>query len=652
MSSILSRIKGPEDIRRLSAEGLDLLTKEIRSVIAQTVSRNGGHLGSNLGVVELTIALHLSFSSPRDKILWDVGHQVYAHKLLTGRYEKFASLRQRGGLSGYPDPSESPHDQFIAGHASTAISVALGMACARDLKKESHHVVAVVGDGSLTGGMSFEAMNHAGQKGPRLIVVLNDNGMFISQRVGALASYLNRIRTHPAYHKMKSDLEQMILRLPFFGENVSRTVERLKDSLKYLVVPGMLFEELGFRYLGPVNGHDISSMTRTFEAAKQEKGPTLVHVVTQKGKGYPPAENDPSRFHGVGPFDLATGKSSLSHCAPSYSQVFGDAMVELGSMEPRLVAITAAMPEGTGLTEFSKRFPERFFDVGIAEQHAVTFAAALASRGMRPVFAVYSTFLQRAYDQVVHDVALPRAGVVFALDRAGIVGEDGPTHQGAFDLSYLGHIPNMSIAVPSDGFELRDMLYTAVFCTRGPAAIRYPKSRVPEGFTPEAPFKEIPWGKAVVLREGSDLVIWAYGPMVKEALLAAEELRRSGVSAAVVNGRFVKPLDEEVLQDVVARTNAILVVEENVMPGGAASQILTFLHSNPSVSRIPRVRCLGLPDRFVEHGRRDEVLIDLGLDAGGIAKAALELLELPPLGSQVAFYGPGLGCTTVKAGLE
>ncbi|HHY37896.1 MAG TPA: 1-deoxy-D-xylulose-5-phosphate synthase [Clostridia bacterium] len=641
MLSILPKIKGPEDIRRLDSGELEVLAREIRYVIAQTVSKNGGHLGSNLGVVELTISLHLSFSSPKDIILWDVGHQVYAHKLLTGRFERFSSLRQRGGLSGYPDPSESPHDQFIAGHASTAISAALGMACARDLKKENHHVVAVVGDGSLTGGMSFEAMNHAGQKGSRLIIVLNDNGMFISQRVGALASYLNRIRTHPAYHKVKSDLEQMILRLPFVGENVSRTVERLKDSLKYLVVPGMFFEELGFRYFGPINGHDISSMTRTFEAAKHEKGPTLVHVVTQKGKGYPPAENDPSRFHGIGPFDLATGESHSGRHAPTYSQVFGEAMVKLGSMEPRLVAITAAMVEGTGLTEFSRRFPERFFDVGIAEQHAVTFAAGLASRGMRPVLAVYSTFLQRAYDQLVHDVALPGAGVVFALDRAGIVGEDGPTHQGAFDLSYLGHIPNMSIAVPADGYELCDMLYTAVLHRSSPTAIRYPKSRVPEGFEHGVPFKEIPWGKAVVLRDGTDLVIWAYGPMVQEALLAADELERYGIYATVVNGRFVKPLDEELLRDLRTKTDAFLVVEENVTSGGAASRILGFLHDSASAGAdIPKVRCLGLPDRFIEHGKREEVLGDLGLDARGIVAAALKLLEPSPFGLQAAQMTP------------
>lgn len=626
LSSILSKISGPEDIKRLDQRSLEVLAKEIRSVIVETVAKNGGHLGSNLGVVELTIALHMCFSSPRDKIVWDVGHQTYTHKLLTGRYRDFGSLRQRGGISGYPDPKESPYDAFIAGHASTAISASLGMACARDLKGESHHIVAVIGDGSLTGGMSFEAMNHAGQKGSRLIVALNDNGMFISHRVGALASYLNRIRTHPAYNKVRSDIEQMISRLPLVGENVSRSVDRLKDSLKHLVVPGMLFEELGFRYFGPVNGHDIPAIMRNLEAAKRHDGPTLIHILTQKGKGYQPAELEPSKFHGVGPFNSTTGTLSSSTKKPTYSEVFGHTMVRLGFLDSRLVAITAAMPDGTGLLEFSSKFPERCFDVGIAEQHAVTFASALASSRMRPVFAVYSTFLQRAYDQIVHDVALPNLGVVFAMDRAGIVGEDGPTHQGEFDLSYLGHVPNLTIMVPSSGSELRDMLYTAVILRNSPTAIRYPKCRTPEDYLPDGDFQEICLGKAQVLKEGDDLVIWALGSMVTEALGAASILEKQGIGATVVNGRFVRPVDEDLLYRLIDEIGVLLIVEENVTIGGAGSQILTILHDNPPPSGMPRVRCLGIPNRFIEHGKRDETLKDLGLSADGIARAAVELV--------------------------
>ena len=474
LALVIEKITQPSDLGALSFAELATLAREIRTMLVETVSRNGGHLAPNLGVVELTIALHLVFRSPEDKIIWDVGHQCYVHKILTGRRERLASIRQYGGLSGFPKTRESVHDCFETGHSSTSISAALGFALARDLNQERHAVVAVIGDGALTGGMSFEAMNHAGHVGTRLIVVLNDNEMSINNNVGALSGYLSRLRTDPLYYKSKDEIEDLLLRIPNIGRRMVKTFERLKDSLKYLLMPGIFFEELGFTYLGPVNGHNLKDLKQVFERARRVDGPVLVHVYTKKGKGYLPAEKNPDTFHGIGRFDVETGEPIAQNNNSTFTKVFGDCILRLGEEHPRMVAVAAAMSDGTGLKAFAGRFPDRFFDVGIAEQHTVTLAAGLASAGYHPVVAIYSTFLQRAYDQIVHDVALQELPVIFAVDRAGIVGEDGETHQGIFDLSYLRHIPGMILMAPKDQNELAAMLLSA-FAYRRPVAIRYPR---------------------------------------------------------------------------------------------------------------------------------------------------------------------------------
>jgi 1-deoxy-D-xylulose-5-phosphate synthase len=623
---LLDTINNPQELKKLPPEFLPQLAKEIREKIISTVARTGGHLAPSLGVVELSIALHYVFDCPRDKIVWDVGHQAYAHKLLTGRQDRFHTLRQHGGLSGFPKRGESPYDAFDTGHSSTSISAALGMASARCLKRERHRVIAVIGDGSMTAGMAFEGLNNAGDLNKDLIVVLNDNGMSIAPNVGALSSFFSRKLTRPTMVFLKKQVENLLRSLPAIGEDLVTWAKRSEESFKAFFTPGMLFEALKFTYLGPVNGHRLDHLVETFNNVKNLRGPILVHVLTTKGKGYEPAETDPTGFHGLGKFDPDTGepKKGVSE-VPSYTEVFGDTLVRLARQDPKIVAITAAMPDGTGLVDFRQEFPTRFFDVGICEQHAVTFAGGLALEGMRPVTTIYSTFLQRAYDQVLHDICIQKLPVVFALDRAGIVGEDGETHQGLFDLSYLRHLPNLVLMAPKDENELRDLLFTAVEHP-GPVALRYPRGRgvgVPFSST----LSKVPIGKAEVLREGQDLLILALGASVYPALSAANELEKQGFSATVVNARFIKPLDEPLILSLAAKHGRVLTVEENVVAGGFGSAVLELLADRDLFGVT--VKRLGIPDAFVEHGSQDVLRKKYELDAAGILKNALAVLSQP-----------------------
>ncbi len=611
---LLDTIKMPADLKKLPLERLDTLAYEIRKYLLETVSQTGGHLAPNLGVVELTIALHYVFNSPEDKIIWDVGHQCYIHKILTGRKDELKTLRQFGGLSGFPKCQESAHDCFETGHSSTSISAALGFALARDIKREDNSVIAVIGDGALTGGMAFEALNHTGQLDTRLIVILNDNEMSITRNVGAMSGYLSRLRTDPRYYRGKKDVQGVMQRIPNIGPKMFKMAERFKDSIKYFLVPGMLFEELGFTYLGPIDGHDIGVLRQFLERAELIPGPVLLHVKTIKGKGYPPAEEMPNKFHGIGPFALETGISYPSdNKAPSFTEVFGETVLQIAEEEPNVVTITAAMSEGTGLCKFSKEFPERFFDVGIAEQHAVTMAAGLARTGCLPLVAIYSTFLQRAYDQVIHDVANQNLHIIFALDRAGVVGEDGETHQGVFDLSYLRLIPKMTVMAPKDQSELAAMLKSSLKY-RGPIAIRYPRGK---GYQKEVDYQSsgIPYGKGELLRTGDDLLILAVGPLVYQALEAAEELSKRGKKVAVINCRFVKPLDEELILEWSDRTKRVITIEENAIAGGFGSAVLELLAGHGFAGEIHR---MGIPDEFLRHGAADILRRNLGLDATGI----------------------------------
>lgn len=610
---IIDRIEQPGDLRGLSDEELNTLCGEIRSIILETVSQNGGHLAPNLGVVELTVAIHLVFDSPRDKIIWDVGHQCYVHKILTGRRREFSTLRQFGGLSGFPKLRESCHDCFETGHSSTSISGALGMALARDMNGDNYSVLAVIGDGALTGGMAFEALNHAGQLGTRLVVVLNDNEMSITRNVGALAGYLSRLRTDPIYYRGKEELEDKLKRIPNIGPRMVRVVEKVKGSVKYLLMPGILFEELGFTYLGPIDGHNLRQLRQVLDRARGLPGPVLVHVFTKKGKGYQPAEKNPGRYHGIGPFNVKTGEPRPNGTSPSFTDAFGKTLVRLAEQESRLVAITAAMRDGTGLGEFAKKFPSRFFDVGIAEQHAVTLAAGLARGGYLPVVAVYSTFLQRAYDQVLHDVALQKLQVIFALDRAGIVGEDGETHQGLFDISYLRNIPGLIMMAPKDQNELAVMLQNAL-TYGGPVAIRYPRGHGRCQELKNQAIRILP-GSGELLREGERLAIFAIGPLAYEALEAAEQMEAEGTAVAVINCRFIKPLDEELLLKWAKKTGRVLTLEENVLSGGFGSAVLELLARRGFRGEVA---CLGVPDRFLEHGSPALLRRRLGLDARGI----------------------------------
>ena len=622
---LLNTINSPADLKRLSLDEMVRLAAEVRNKIIETVARNGGHLAPNLGVVELTIALHYVFNAPRDKILWDVGHQSYTHKLLTGRRDRFDTLRTYGGISGFPKRNESRYDTFDTGHSSTSISAGLGISTAKALKGEKDHVIAVIGDGSTTGGLAFEGLNQAGHREMNLIVVLNDNAMSISPNVGAFSSFLSRKMTGRRFVYFRRELESFLKSIPGVGENILSLFRKSEDTFMTLFTPGMLFEALKFRYIGPIQGHRLDLLVDTFQNVKNLDGAVLVHVVTVKGKGYTPAEKDPQHFHGVGGFEIATGspKKSSPQLPPTYTEVFGKTMVDLGKREKRLIAITAAMPEGTGLNKFSEVFPERFMDVGIAEQHAVTFAAGLATEGFRPVVAIYSTFLQRAFDQIIHDVCLPNLPVIFCIDRGGLVGEDGQTHHGHFDITYLRSLPNMTVMAPKDENELRHMLFTAIQHT-GPVALRYPRG-FGLGVPLDPEYRLIPIGESELLKEGKDLTLIALGSMVSPCLEAAGDLEKEGLSATVVNCRFVKPLDRR-LADYSSKTGKVLVVEENIQQGGLGGAVLE-LFSDMGLREVT-VRRLGLPDRFVEHGPVNVLKEKLGLDKTGIIRAARALLAV------------------------
>ncbi len=617
--SLLGNIGSPDDIRMLNLQQLEALADEIRYFLIEKVSITGGHLSSNLGVVELTLALHKVFLTPRDKIIWDVGHQSYVHKIITGRREKFDTLRQMDGISGFPKNCESDYDSFNTGHSSTSISAALGIAKARDILKEHYSVVAVIGDGAMTGGMSFEALNDAGRSSNNLIIILNDNEMSISKNVGGFSRYLSKIRTQPIYSKAKEDFDTFLNRIPALGKRAARALDRAKGTIKYMVMPGMIFEELGLKYLGPIDGHDIGELSEVFARAKVLKGPVLIHVRTQKGKGYRFAEDKPQDFHGIAPFEIETGEVKVNN-GSTYSDIFGNKMVSLALTEPKLAAVTAAMPQGTGLDEFSKKFPERFFDVGIAEQHAVTFAAGLAKGGIKPVVAVYSSFLQRSYDQIIHDVALQNLHVVLAIDRAGVVGEDGETHQGLYDISFLNHIPNMTIAAPCDYNEFEALLQFAVSGFNGPIAIRYPRG---SGKRQLAQSSEIHYGKGVKLLSGSDVSIIAVGNMVEIALRVAELLKGKGISTEVINGRFIKPLDARLILESAAKTRAIATLEDHVVKGGFGNSILELINKN---SLKIKTGIYGFPDVPIMHGSRNDLYKKFGLDTDALVKGILKLL--------------------------
>ncbi len=623
--TILERIQSPKDLKRLDIPQLQQLAQEIREYIISTLSETGGHLAPSLGVVELTLALHYIFDSPKDKIVWDVGHQSYAHKIITGRREAFRHIRQEGGISGFPKMSESEHDAFGVGHASTAISAAFGMVCARDLRGEKFHVMAVVGDGALTGGLAYEGLNNAGASGKDFIVILNDNSMSISPNVGAMAKYLTNLITNPIYNKIKAEIWDFTGKFERMGPRIRYAARRLEEGLKSFVMPGLLFERLGFRYLGPIDGHNFEDLFRTLQEIKQLHGPILLHVLTKKGKGYKPAENNASVFHGLGRFDKETGQVIKIDSAPTYTQIFGQTICDLAALQPNLIAITAAMALGTGLDRFAAQYPERFFDVGIAEGHAVTFAAGLATRGLKPVVAIYSTFLQRAYDHILHDVCLQNLPVIFALDRAGLVGDDGPTHHGVFDLAYLRTIPNMTIMVPKDENELRQMLYTAVYFGNGPIAIRYPRG-MGENVPLSEGFVALPMGRSEVIKPAETITIIALGPMVHRALTAAELLAETdGLRVGVINARFIKPLDTDLLDTVVSSARLILTVEEGTMMGGLGSAVAEYL-ADKHIHNIRLVR-LGLPDQFMGQGNREVMLHQVGLDVEGIVRVIRQHLS-------------------------
>jgi len=622
---LLEKINSPQDLRQLPESVLPRLAEEIRQRIIQTVSTTGGHLASSLGVVELTIAIHYVFDTPRDRLLWDVGHQTYAHKLLTGRRDRFHSLRQMGGISGFPRREESSYDPFNVGHSGTAVSAAVGLTQARCLSREGHKVIAVIGDGTMTVGMNFEALNHAGTQDKDIIVILNDNEMFISPRVGALSNYLNRIMTGGLVTKFREEIKLLLKSIPAVGESFYQWAKQSEEVVKGFLTPGVLFEEMGFKYVGPIMGHRVNHLLDTLSNVKKLKGPILVHVVTTKGKGYAPAEKDPMAFHGVEPFDPNTGRlPSPSPDKLSYTMVFGDTLIRLARENPAIVAITAAMPQGTGLDRFARLLPKRFYDVGIAEQHAVTFAAGLAADGYRPVVAVYSTFLQRAYDQILHDVCQQNLPVVFAIDRGGIVGPDGATHQGIFDISYLRHIPNLVVMSPRDLNELQHMLKTAVEHT-GPIALRYPRESLPHPFL-DKKLETLPIGSSEILKEGTDATILAVGSMVNPALEVAQLLERSGVSLEVVNCRFIKPLDEEQICRSALRTGTCITIEENVLDGGFGSAVLECLERNRIYG--VDVKRLGLPDSFLEHGTAAQIRSKYGLDTQGILQEVTHFLDV------------------------
>ena len=624
MTKILDSIERPSDIRKLSPEELSTLALEIRALILETVAKNGGHLGSNLGVVELTLALHTVFDSPRDKIVWDVGHQCYTHKILTGRKGRFAGLRRCGGILGFPCREESEHDAYNTGHASTALSAALGMAVARDKAGEKHHVIAVVGDGSLTGGVALEALNQIGHLRERLIIVLNYNEMSISANVGAWSKYLSYLVSGQHYIRIKDQAKSILRSIPKIGWPLIKAGRALEELVKKTIFPGLVFTELGIRYVGPVEGHSIRSLVEAFELAKTYDGPILIQCVTQKGKGYQPARTHPEKFHGAGPFQISTGEPQKSEWGPSFSSVFGAALIKIARKDEKVLAITAAMGEGTGLREFSERLPERFFDVGIAEQHAVTFASGLAVSGFKPVVAIYSTFLQRAYDQVYHDVCLMDLPVVFVLDRAGIVPDDGPTHQGVNDIAYLRHMPHMIVMAPKDENELQHMLWSALAYGH-PASVRFPKAKG-LGVPLDEQLHVIPPGQSELVKDGRDL-LFAFGNMVRPALEAANALEKDGISLAVVNARFVKPLDKEVILRFARPGGTVVTVEEGILAGGAGSAVRELLDKEGRFDI--RFKAIGLPLEAYPLGKADEIRAMVGLDVPGLIKQVKDLYRIP-----------------------
>ena len=611
---LLDAIRDPADLRRLDRKQLRPLADELRAFILQSVAKTGGHLSSNLGTVELTVALHYVFDTPTDRLVWDVGHQTYAHKILTGRREGMAKLRMRGGIAGFPRRDESPYDTFGTAHSSTSISAALGMAIAAKQKGEDRRTIAVIGDGALTAGMAFEALNNAGVLGANLLVVLNDNDMSISHPVGALRNYLARLMSGPLYSSVRGTGDRMLRGTPTLHEFAKRWEEHMKG----MVTPGTLFEEFGFNYIGPIDGHDTEALVATLSNIKKLRGPQFLHVVTKKGKGYAPAEEDPVLYHGPGKFDPAIGIVSKPSTKPTYSQIFGDWLCDMAKLDSRLIGITPAMREGSGMVKFSEQYPDRYFDVGIAEQHAVTFAAGLACEGMKPVVAIYSTFLQRAYDQVIHDVVLQNLPVVFAIDRAGLVGADGPTHAGSFDFSFLRCLPNTTVMAPADENECRQMLFTA-FSLSSPSAVRYPRGAGP-GVALESKMRALPLGKGEVRREGRRIAILAFGSMLKAALEAAEEL-----NATVANMRFVKPLDDELVMKLALAHDLIVTIEENTIHGGAGSAVVESLLKQNVTTNVMQ---LGLPDRFIDHGDPAAMLTECGLDKAGIVASISERFRI------------------------
>ncbi len=623
--SLLEGIHSPADLKSLTRPQLDLLAAEIRHVIIQTVARRAGHLAPNLGVVELTLALHRVFDSPRDKIIWDVGHQSYPHKLVTGRYEQFDTLRSLGGIRGYPSRAESEHDPFGTCHGSTSISAALGFAVARDLKGEDFHVVAVIGDGALTGGMAFEGLNNAGELGRKLVVILNDNEWSISPNVGAIARYLTRLTTHRFYRQFERDVYELLGRVPRLGKRAQEAARRIKEGLSNLVVPGVLFEELGLKYYGPLDGHDMDLLMHTLNELKEVPGPVLLHVVTKKGKGYQPAESDAGTFHGVGVFDPETGTAAKSG-RKTYTAVFGETAVEIAARLPDVVAVTAAMTDNTGLKPFARQYPERFFDVGMAEEHGVTFSAGLAAAGLIPLTTIYSTFLQRGFDQIIHDVAVQDLHVVFCIDRAGLVGEDGGPQHGAFDVSFMRMIPGVVVMQPRNGEELRDMIWTAVNHRGSPIAVRYPRASIPEEILPARDMRILPLGVSEQLRAGGDVAILALGTMVAPALAAADVMAGQGISATVVDARFAAPVDENAILGLARSVGRLVTIEENVPMGGFGDAVHQCL-ARHNLTTTPILH-LALPGTFVTHGKRDELLSSVGLDAPGIARAVAAWVQV------------------------
>lgn len=616
---MLERIQESCDVKQLNEEELEQLAKEIRQFLIEKISVTGGHLASNLGVVELTMALFCSFDLPKDKVVWDVGHQSYTHKILSGRSGAFNELRQHGGLSGFPKRKESPYDAFDTGHSSTSISAGLGIAQGRDLLGEDYAVVAVIGDGALTGGMAFEALNNAAHMKKNFIIVLNDNNMSISENVGGMSRYLNGIRSDQGYNNLKKQVSGTLSRIPLIGDGLVDKISRTKNGIKQLLIPGMLFENMGITYLGPVDGHNIKEMRRVFKEAKKLDHAVLVHVLTKKGKGYRPAEKYPSRFHGVGPFDIETGKQQVKKVYPDYTDTFSKELCHLAEHNHRIVAITAAMPDGTGLKRFSKEYPERFFDVGIAEQHAVTSAAGMAAAGLKPVVAVYSSFMQRAYDQVLHDVCIQNLPVVFALDRAGLVGSDGETHQGIFDLSFMTSIPNMSVMAPKNLWELKAQLRFAIEEYEGPITIRYPRGQAYRGLKEYQ--QPIEYGKGEILTEGKEIALLAVGSMVSTAEHVRDKLRAEGYECTLANGRFIKPIDTQLVDYLAANHHLIVTLEENVLQGGYGLQVLAYIHKHyPDV----KVLNISLPDAYVEHGNVSLLREEVHLDSDSVIRAMRE----------------------------